>query len=243
MSLDISFAGKTILITGGGQGIGRQLVQRFYDGGANVCTVDKNPATVEQLRKELPQIRAEVVDLADWDATKKVVESFGAIDHAINSAGVIITEELLNIKKESAALQLNVNLLAAVNVTQCVAKGMVARGVGGSILNVSSGAAKRVGAQTAIYSATKAAIENLTKTMAVELAAHNIRVNCMCPGGVDTPMLTSVPAQKNECLKRHLFNRLIDPNELADLAIFLLSPAASMITGESVVIDGGYTIT
>lgn len=79
--------------------------------------------------------------------------------------------------------------------------------------------------------------------MAVELAPHNIRVNCMGPGGVDTPMLSSVEAQKNECLKRHLIKRLIDPNELADLAIFLLSPAASMITGESVVIDGGYTIT
>lgn len=79
--------------------------------------------------------------------------------------------------------------------------------------------------------------------MAVELAAHNIRVNCMCPGGVDTPMLTSVPAQKNECLKRHLINRLVDPDEIADLAIFLLSSAASMITGETVVIDGGYTIT
>lgn len=79
--------------------------------------------------------------------------------------------------------------------------------------------------------------------MAIELAVHNIRVNCMCPGGVDTPMLTSVSAQKDECLKRHLINRLIDPNELADLAVFLLSPAASMITGETVVIDGGYTIT
>lgn len=79
--------------------------------------------------------------------------------------------------------------------------------------------------------------------MAVELAPYNIRVNCMCPGGVDTPMLTSVPTQKDECLQRHLIKRLVDPNELADLAIFLLSPAASMITGESVVIDGGYTIT
>lgn len=85
-------------------GIGRQLVQRFYDGGATVCTLDKNPATVEKLRKELPRIRCEVVDLADWDATRKAVELFGAIDHVINSAGVIITEELLNITKESAAL-------------------------------------------------------------------------------------------------------------------------------------------
>jgi len=243
MSLNISFAGKTILITGGGQGIGRQLIQRFYDGGATVCTVDKNPTTVEQLRKELANVKAEVVDLSDWDATRKVVESFGPIDYALNSAGVIITEEFLNIKKESAALQFSVNLLAVVNVSQCVAKSMIERGSGGTIVNISSSAAKRVGAQTAIYSATKAAIENLTKTMAVELTPYNIRVNCICPGGVDTPMLTSVPNQKKECLTRHLIKRLVDPNELADLAIFLLSPAASMITGESVVIDGGYTIT
>ncbi|KAJ6648391.1 L-xylulose reductase [Pseudolycoriella hygida] len=243
MSLTISFIGKNILITGGGQGIGRQLVQRFYDGGATVFTLDKNPETIERLRNELPNIRAAIVDLSDWDATRKVVESFGGIDYLINSAGVIITEDLLSIKKESAALQVNVNLLAAVNVTQCVAKSMVRRGTGGAILNISSGAAKRVGVQTAIYSATKAAIENLTKTMAVELAPHNIRVNCICPGGVDTPMLTSVPAQKYECLKRHLISRLVDPNEIAELAIFLLSSSASMITGETVVIDGGYTIT
>lgn len=87
-----------------GKGIGRQLVQRFYDGGAIVCTLDKNPATVENLRKQLPNVKAEVVDLSDWDATRKVVESFGAIEYAINSAGVIITEEFLNIKKETAAL-------------------------------------------------------------------------------------------------------------------------------------------
>ncbi len=79
-------------------------MQRFYDGGATVCTLDKNAAMVEQLKKELPNIRAEIVDLSDWDATKKAIESFGPIDHAINSAGVIITEELLSITKEAAAL-------------------------------------------------------------------------------------------------------------------------------------------
>lgn len=85
-------------------GIGRQLVQRFYEGGAQVYTLDKNHKTVEQLRKELPNINAFVVDLSDWEATRKVVQSFGAIDHLINSAGVIITEELLSITKDSAAL-------------------------------------------------------------------------------------------------------------------------------------------
>lgn len=79
-------------------------MQRFYDGGATVCTLEKNAASVERLRAELPNIKAQIVDLADWDSTRKAVESFGAIDYAINSAGVIITQDLLNITQEAATL-------------------------------------------------------------------------------------------------------------------------------------------
>lgn len=92
-------------------------MKRFYSGGATVCTVDKNPATVEQLRIEFPNIKAEIVDLSDWEATRKVVESFGVIDHVINSAGVIITEELLSIKKESAALYEQYSLSQTLRLT------------------------------------------------------------------------------------------------------------------------------
>lgn len=98
----------------------------------------------------------------------------------------------------------------------------------------------------AIYSATKAGVENLTKSMAIELGEHNIRVNAVNPGGVNTPLLHSANKASNVLetyLPRVVFKRLIEPNEIADLAMFLLSPLSTMIVGETVVIDGGYLTT
>lgn len=84
--------------------MGRQLVQRFHDDGATVYTVDKNPETILKLRNELPGVTAEVVDLSDWDATRKVVESLGVIDHLVNSAGIVILQDFMEITKEAAGL-------------------------------------------------------------------------------------------------------------------------------------------
>lgn len=102
MALHHSFAGKRVLITGGAQGIGRQLVQRFHDDGAIVFTIDKNPETVKELKDNLPSVTAEVVDLSDWDATRKAVESFGIIDHLINNAGIIVAEKFLDVTPDAA---------------------------------------------------------------------------------------------------------------------------------------------
>lgn len=104
MSLNYSFANKRVLISGGASGIGRQLVQRFYDDGAVVFTVDKNSELVEKLCKELPNITAEVVDLSDWKATKSVIEAFGPIDHLINNAAVVKFEDFLDISEEASLL-------------------------------------------------------------------------------------------------------------------------------------------
>lgn len=104
MSLNYSFAGKRVLITGGGQGIGRQLVQRFEDDGAKVFTIDKNPETIKKVKEELPNVTAEVVDLTDWEATRTVIESFGVIDHLVNNAGVIQVQKFMDITKDAANL-------------------------------------------------------------------------------------------------------------------------------------------
>lgn len=102
MSLHYSFSGKKVLVTGGGQGVGRQLVQRFHDDGATVFTIDKNPETIQKLKKDLPSVTAEVVDIGDWDKTRKVVESFGVIDHLVNNAAFGILESFLDITQEAA---------------------------------------------------------------------------------------------------------------------------------------------
>ncbi|CAL8128805.1 unnamed protein product [Orchesella dallaii] len=249
MSLSYSFKGKRVLVTGGGQGIGRQLVQRFHDDGAVVLTLDKNAEAIEQLQKELPKVSAVTVDLTDWEATKKVIESFGGVDHVVNNAVVLIMQPLMEVTKETASLHFDVSVLACINVVQTAAKGMIERGSGGSIVNISSIAAKRASPLTSMYAATKSALEMLTKSMSLELGAHNIRVNCIAPGLVaeitapDTPPAESDPdmdAAIEKILARTSIKRAIDPNEVADLVMFLLSPLSAMITGESVMIDGGF---
>lgn len=90
MSISASFTGKRVLITGGGQGIGRQLVQRFHDGGAIVFTIDKNVESLKKLKEELPAVTTSVVDLVNWKETNQAVKNFGHIDHLINNAGIII---------------------------------------------------------------------------------------------------------------------------------------------------------
>ncbi|CAL8128803.1 unnamed protein product [Orchesella dallaii] len=244
MSLNYSFSGKRVLITGGAQGIGRQLVQRFHDDGALVFTVDKNPETIEQLQKELPKVTAVVVDLTDWDATKKVVESFGVLDHIVNNAGIMIAQSLMEITKEVASLHFDVNVLACINVVQTAAKGMIEKGSGGSIVNISTLGIRGATVGTAMYSASKIAMEMLTKNMSVELGPHNIRANCITPSVVNAPMVhgadPSIAAAVEKALSRNTVKRPIDPNEIADLVMFLLSPLSAMITGETVAIDGGF---
>jgi len=243
MALHHSFSGTKVLVTGGAQGIGRQLVQRFHDDGAKVFTVDKNPETIAELKKALPNVTATVLDLSDWDATRKVIESFGVIDHLVNNAGMMIPEEFLNISQESFSKQFNVNLAATINISQVVAKGLIGAGRGGSIVNLGSIGA-RVGSETrSAYHATKAGVENLTKSMAIELGQHNIRVNAISPGSVDTPLLQQVvqddPQFIEEVQKRMIIKRFITTNEIADLVMFLLSPLSTMIVGESVLIEAG----
>jgi NAD(P)-dependent dehydrogenase (short-subunit alcohol dehydrogenase family) len=248
MALHHSFSGKKVLITGGGKGIGRQLVQRFHDDGASVFTIDKDPECIQKLKQELPSVTAEVADITDWDGTRKVVASFGVLDHLVNSAGIIIIEKFMDISKDNMEKQFNINLAAMINVSQVMAKGLIDSGRGGSIVNIAS-VLSRVGnpVGATIYSITKAGVENLTKSMAIELGPHNIRVNAVSPGFVETPLLQNVLVGLEDFaeswMQRLISKRLITPNEIADLVMFLLSPLSSMIVGESVLVDGGYRAT
>jgi len=244
MALQHSFSGKRILITGGGQGIGRQLVQRFYDDGATVFTIDKNPETIKELKKALPNVTAEIADLSDWDGTRKVVESFGVIDHLVNNAGIFISQPFLDVSKDAFTAQIGVNLGAMINVSQVVAKGLIGAGRGGSIVNVASIASKQGNSLGGtVYAATKAGVANLTKSMAIELGPHNIRVNAVSPGMVDTPLLQKTLDDNDQymdaAMQRCVIKRFIKPNDIADLVAFLLSPLSAMIAGDNILIDAG----
>ncbi|CAL8128804.1 unnamed protein product [Orchesella dallaii] len=245
MSLNYSFKGKRVLITGGGQGIGRQLVQRFHDDGAVVLALDKNPETIAQLQKELPKVTAVAVDVTDWEATKKAIESFGAVDHIVNNAAVLIMQPLMEITKDVASTHFDINVLASINIVQTAAKGMIERGSGGTIVNISSIGARGAAEGSSMYAATKIAMEMLTKSMSLELGPHNIRANCVGPGLVDAPLARikspHMTRAIEKVLARNSIKRAIDTNEIADLVMFLLSPLSAMINGETVMIDGGFS--
>ncbi|ODM87621.1 L-xylulose reductase [Orchesella cincta] len=181
MSLKYCFAGKRILITGGGQGIGRQLVQRFHDDKALVFVIDNNRETINPAFSCGP---------GGLGSHKKAIQSFGVLDHVVNNAAVAKPQMLMDVTMESAKLQFDVNFFACINVAQTAARKMIDVGSGGTF---------------------------------VETQIHK---------SLD-------PAMKNQLLSRNIIKRAIDPNEIADLVMFLLSPLSAMITGETVVVDGG----
>jgi NAD(P)-dependent dehydrogenase (short-subunit alcohol dehydrogenase family) len=239
MALHHSFQGKKVLVTGGGRGIGRTVIQRLYDDGAQIYTLEKDPSLVEQLQKELPKAVVVCVDLRDWKATKAAIEKFGPLDHLVNNAGVLVPQEFMDVTEETLELHMAVNFKAMVAVTQAVAKGMIDSGNGGSIVNMSSLAGHLTVPGILSYSCSKAAVIMLTKAMALELGKHRIRANCVCPTGVATEMAALLPPAAGAVIGRAVDPRPVSPEEVADTVLYLLSPLAGMITGEDVTIDAG----
>jgi len=239
MALNHSFAGKKVLVTGGGRGIGRQVIQRLHDDGAIVYTLEKDQDFVKQLQQELPKVTAVAVDLRDWKATQAAIESFGPLDHLVNNAGVLVPQEFMDLTEDVVELHFSVNFKAMIAVTQAVTKGMIESGKGGSIVNLSSLAGHLTVPGLCSYSCTKASVLMLTKSMANELGKFNIRANSVSPTGATTEMAKLLPAGAGDVIGRAVWPRPVDPNEIADSILFLLSPLSAMITGEDVTIDAG----
>ncbi|XP_037032065.1 L-xylulose reductase-like [Bradysia coprophila] len=251
LSQAVSFAGKKVLVTGGGRGLGRQTVKRFYEDGAIVYTVEKEQELVDDLRKNFPKITAVHLDVTDLEKTKLVVESFGPLDFLVNNAGVYFSQSFMEMTIDVLNRTVDVNLKALVVVSQAVAKGMIESKNGGAIINISSLASRIASLPgVSIYSSSKAAVSHMTRMMAIELSPHNIRVNSIAPSVIDVPSLapdTSFGKHMAEAvhstLAKNLFKRFISPDEVIDLIFYLMSPLSAMITGEEVSIDAGASIT
>ncbi|ODN01870.1 L-xylulose reductase [Orchesella cincta] len=148
----------------------------------------------------------------------------------------------MDITEEGASMHFDVDVKGHINVTQTVARGMIAQGNGGTIVNMSSLAGRMTLAGIGMHSASKAALNMLTKTMAIELGPHNIRVNGVGPAAVLAPMAALLPEKTPEILgPRLVIKRPIECNDVADTVLFLLSPLSCMMTGETVTIDAGIT--
>lgn len=246
---NFDFSGRRVLVTGGGQGIGKAIALRFLEFNAHVIVLDKDENLLSQLTLEYPAIQTVAVDLRDWEATRKAVTAVLPIHHLANNAGILHAVPFLKAGLDHINTIFDVNFKGAFNVAQVVAQGMIDHKIrDGSIVNTSSIGDTAVTTGVAVYCAMKAALTMLTRTMAVELGPHRIRVNSIRPGLVNTELVQNAPAHFKEAIKpvvdRMVFDgqETIECKDIADSVVFLSSGLADRITGASLTIDEGYTI-
>ncbi|XP_071954194.1 L-xylulose reductase-like [Antedon mediterranea] len=239
--MDIRFDGKRALVTGAGKGIGRDTAILLSKCGAEVFALSRTKADLDSLKAEVPKIKTICVDLADVEATTVAVNNCGDIDLLVNNAAVAILEPFLEVTKDIFDKLMNVNVWSIIQISQIVAKGMVERGLGGAIVNVSSQASLVGLTNHTVYCATKAAVDSLTKTMALELGPKNIRVNSVNPTVTNTAMGKvgwSKPEKADPMKRRIPLGRFAEVDEVVHVILFLLSGKSSMVSGTCLPIDG-----
>jgi NAD(P)-dependent dehydrogenase (short-subunit alcohol dehydrogenase family) len=250
----MKLANKVALVTGGGRGNGRAIALGLAREGADVAVnYVAHPDAAQDVAREIEGLgrRAAAVRANTADAGEvarmvaEVVERFGRIDILVNNAGVLTRTPFLEIGEEEWDRILDVNLKGYFLVGQAVARRMVARGGGGHIINVSSGNQFDASPNLAHYCASKGGVGMLTKTMALELAPHGIRVNAIAPGLIETDMNRHDIARDDfrEARLARIPLRLIGrPEDLVGVAVLLASDDARLITGATFSVDGGSTL-
>ncbi len=238
-------SGKTVLITAAGQGIGRASALAFAQAGARVHATDINAAALDDLRAD--NLSAARLDVRDEAAVKALVAGIGAVDILFNCAGVVHGGTILEMPDADLDVAFDLNVKAMIRTIRAVLPGMIARR-DGAIINMASVASSVKGVPNrCAYGVTKAAVVGLTKAVAADYVAHNIRCNAICPGTVESPSLQErIRAQgdydetRAAFIARQPIGRLGTPEEIADLAVYLAG--ATYTTGQAVTIDGGWTI-
>ena len=240
--------GKRALITGAGRGIGAAAAAVFAQAGAAVTlcarTSSELDARVAEIREAGFEADAFVLDVNDIGAVRRAIEARGPFDVLLNNAGVNRIRSLTEVTEEDYDAVLNVNLKAALFVAQAVAKGLLEAKKPGSIINVSSQMGHVGGGGRSLYSASKWGLEGLTRCMAIDLAPHGIRVNTICPTFIDTALtrpILDTPRTREHVLSRIKLGRLGRMDELTGPLLLLASDASSLMTGSSLIVDGGWT--
>ncbi|MBH68654.1 MAG: 3-oxoacyl-ACP reductase [Rhodospirillaceae bacterium] len=240
--------GLKALVSGAGRGLGEACAVALADAGAHVVLMSRTVSELEELKAKIQKdggvAEVAVCDAADPYQIEKIIPTLGRIDVLVNNAGTNIPEPFSTVSLGNLDTILNLNVRGAFLMAQAVVREMLKRGHGGSIIHMSSQMGHVGAPNRTVYCASKHAIEGLTKAMGVELAPHGIRVNSVGPTFIETPL--TKPFFENadfakDTLSRIPMGKLGQVEDVADAVVFLASPASGMVTGGSLLVDGGWT--
>lgn len=242
---------KTAVITGGSRGIGREIAIKFAESGANIAIIySGNKEKAEEVCGIIQKLGANAkcyrCDISNFEQTgevcKKIVSDFGGADILVNNAGIAKDNLFIRMSEEEFTSVMDVNLKGSFNMARHLSR-YIMKSASGRIINISSVAGIMGNVGQANYSASKAGLIGLTKTLAKELASRHVTCNAIAPGFIETDMTKNLPQQVNEYIKTSVpLKRMGKPDEIANLALFLASEQSSYITGEVIKIDGGMCI-
>lgn len=241
---------KVVIITGGAGGIGRSSAEKFIEEGAKVMIADFNEEAAKNVAEEIGTIGENtayvMVDVSNYESVTnmidKTVEIFGTMDILFNNAGITLSKPFLEQTEEDYLRVIAINQNGVFNGMHVFGKKMVELKKGGTIINTASIAARMASASTIGYATSKAAVEMLTKSGAVDLAPYGIRVVGVAPAVINTPMVEKFKGQMLEFLKNmHMRRNILEPEQIANVVIFLAKEGACGINGQMIFVDDGYT--
>lgn len=250
--MDLGLNGKVALVTGAGRGIGRAIALTLAKEGANVVVNDLDEEEISSVTKEIESLGVKALgakaDVTNYDEVSGMVENaekeFGWVDILVNNAGVGAYGLFAEMDRKSWDPDIKVNIYGVMNCCKAVIKGMIERRYG-KIVSIASDAGRVGEPYFSVYSAAKAAVIGFSKALAKELGRYMINVNVVCPGTTKTPLvepLTSNEEIVKRMLKAYAIRRLGEPQDIANAVAFLVSDAASWITGQTLSVSGGYTM-
>ena len=244
--------GKVAMVTGAGKGIGADIAKTLAAAGAEVWLLARTESDLRQVQSDIAEEGGKSIvfplDIKDASAVRHLIKQVPVLDIMVNNAGTNIPEPILDVTDEHLDELINLNIRSCFIASQAAVRKMLEQPdrakTGGAVINITSQMGHVGSPNRAVYCMTKHAIEGLTKAMAIELAPHQIRVNSVAPTFIETPLVSKIvdTEEKRQFLYSQIpLGRIGQPSDISAAVLYLASPAAAMVTGISIKVDGGWT--